>query len=131
MISERHTFSKAEKLCSEKIISDIFSRRLTKSAFSFPILAIWRYQALPAPFPAQILFSVPKKKIKQSNQRNRIRRQLREIYRLQKNILYESLSLQRLQCAVVIVYNAQESIPFAQLENAFKEVIAKMLASKP
>ncbi|RYD82676.1 MAG: hypothetical protein EOP53_03040 [Sphingobacteriales bacterium] len=131
MISHRHTFSKGEKLCTEKIISDIFSRRLTKSAFSFPVLAIWRYQELPTPFPAQILFSVPKKKIKQANQRNRIRRQMREIYRLQKNMLYDSLSLQRLQCAVVIVYNAQESIPFAQLENAFKEVIGKVLATKP
>ena len=49
-------------------------------------------QALsPGEAPVQILISVPKKHFKHAVDRNRVKRQVREAYRLNKAILYDAL----------------------------------------
>ena len=42
-------------------------------------------------FPAQVGFSVPKRNFKLAVDRNRIKRLMRETYRLQKQIVYDNL----------------------------------------
>jgi ribonuclease P protein component len=129
MIPYRNTFSKEERLCSRTIIQHLFSRRQVQSALVFPLAATWNFQALPSPSPAQVLFSIPKKKFKKAHDRNGLRRQLRESYRLQKNLLYEPLNSQRLQCALVITYIAQEKLPYSQIENACRSLLQKIVES--
>jgi ribonuclease P protein component len=129
MIPYRNTFSKEERLCSRTIIQDLFSRREAHTALIFPLAATWRFQLLPSASPAQVLFSIPKKKFKKAHDRNRLRRQLRESYRLQKNLLYEPLNSQRLQCAVVITYIAQDKLPYTQIENACRSLLEKIIES--
>lgn len=131
MSSCRFTFSKSERLCSKKIIEDIFQRKGSQQFLCFPILVSWKFITLPATSPAQVLFSIPKKKFKKAKDRNRIRRQLREIYRLHKNPFYELLNTKNLQCAVVISYIAKEKLPYRQLENAFQKCIQQIIANVP
>ena len=129
MTSSRHTFSKAERLTSRKLISEVFAREGTSQAFHYPLLASWRTQELPEKAPAQVLFSVPKRKWKHAHERNRIRRQMREAWRLQKNLLYDSLSSKRLQYAVVMVYTAQENVSFDELSHACGKLLEKMASA--
>ena len=129
MISYRNTFSKEERLCSRTILQDLFSRRSTKSFSKYPLLAIWSFQLLPSPSPVQVAFSVPKKKFRKAHDRNRIKRQLREIFRLNKNNFYQAVYMQRLQCAVVIVYIADQKLPYERIEHAYNAILQQIVAS--
>lgn len=89
-----HTFSKAERLCSKKLIERLFGGE-GKSFPAFPLRVV--YMPLTEEEMAadvSILVSVPKKRFKRAVKRNRVKRQVREAYRRNKHILTEALAAQ-------------------------------------
>jgi len=119
-----YTFRKEEKLCSQKIIGEIF---LTGTSFlCYPLKVVWKYEELLISYPAQVVFSVPKRLFKRAHDRNLLKRQLREVYRYQKQDLYQSLELNDRKIALMIVYIAKEQLEFSQIEGAMTKVIAKL-----
>lgn len=81
----RHTLRKAERLHSKKLIEGLFGgvgERHSMSAFPLRVV----YQPIAAP-PSQMLISVPKRCFKRAVKRNRVKRQVREAYRLNKQLL--------------------------------------------
>jgi ribonuclease P protein component len=119
-----YTFRKEEKLCSQKIIGDIF---LSGTSFlCYPLKVVWKYEELLTSYPAQVVFSVPKRLFKRAHDRNLLKRQLREVYRHQKQELYQSLELNDRKIAVMIVYIAKEKLEFGQIESAMTKVISKL-----
>jgi len=120
-----YTFSKEERLCSQKIIGEIF---LTGTSFlCYPLKVVWKYEALLTPYPAQVVFSVPKRLFKRAHDRNLLKRQLREVYRYRKHELYQLLELNDQKIAVMIVYIAKEKLEFSQIEEAMTKVIKKLI----
>ncbi len=77
------SFKKHERLKSRKTIELLFSEG--KSVTKFPI-KLFYLSAEEAEF-TQAAFAVPKRSFKTAVSRNRIKRQLREAYRLNKHIL--------------------------------------------
>ena len=119
-----YSFSKEEKLCSQKIIGDIF---LSGTSFlCYPLKVVWKYEDLHTPYPASVVFSVPKRLFKRAHDRNLLKRQLREIYRYRKQDLYQGLELNNRKIAMMIVYIAKEKLEFAQLEDSMTKVITKL-----
>jgi len=119
-----YTFRKEEKLCSQKIIGDIF---LSGTSFlCYPLKVVWKYEELLTSYPAQVVFSVPKRLFKRAHDRNLLKRQLREVYRHQKQELYQSLEVNDRKIAVMIVYIAKEKLEFGQIESAMAKVISKL-----
>lgn len=79
------SFPKAERLCSKKLISGLFAKG---SAFNlYPLRFVFLKAEEPAPGFPQVLISVSKKYFKRAHDRNRIKRQIREAYRLNKHKL--------------------------------------------
>ncbi|WP_291723852.1 ribonuclease P protein component [Bernardetia sp.] len=79
------TFSKKERLSSIKDIEMLFKKG--NSLFVFPLKLIFIKKTLDEDKklqPARLLISVPKRNFKKAVDRNRIKRQIREGYRLQK-----------------------------------------------
>jgi len=119
-----YTFRKEEKLCSQKIIGEIF---LSGTSFlCYPLKVVWKYEELFTSYPAQVVFSVPKRLFKRAHDRNLLKRQLREVYRYQKQELYQTLELNDRKIAMMIVYIAKDQLEFSQIEGAMKKVIAKL-----
>lgn len=122
---KKYTFKKSERLKSRKIIERIFNRE-GKSFSVYPILTVWLETPLNSEFPAQVTFSVSKKKFKKAVQRNRIKRLMREAYRLNKPKFYESLQAKEKQVAIIFVYLAKEELDFQTIEAKMKQSLKRL-----
>ena len=78
-----YTFPKAEKLCGEIRTTRLFAEG--RAFISYPFRIVYRLTDEISPAHVRILISVPKKKIKRAHGRNRIKRLIREAYRLNKH----------------------------------------------
>ncbi|MDR0763150.1 MAG: ribonuclease P protein component [Bacteroidales bacterium] len=76
--------------------------------------------------PAKILISVPKKNMKKAISRNRIKRLIREAYRLQKNILLSS----NMRFNIAFVYQGSANIPFEDVKNIIGFFLEKILSDE-
>ena len=119
-----YTFRKEEKLCSQKIIGEIF---LSGASFlCYPLKVVWKFEEIPVSYPAQVVFSIPKRLFKKAHDRNLLKRQLREIYRMRKHELYFHLESQNKKIAMMFVYIAKEQLEFSQIEAAMSKIIIRL-----
>ena len=102
----KNTFGKGEKLKSKKMIDQLFKEGKSVSTNGFTL--VYLVKPLNALYPAQAGFSVPKKFFKHAVDRNRIKRLMREAYRLNKTLLYEKLAERKQQMAIMFVYKGKE-----------------------
>ncbi len=102
---QRYTFKKDEKLKSRKAIEQLFEKG--KSFSNFPFRVLWKFKETPGSV-LQSGFAVSSKHFKNAVDRNRIKRLMREAYRLQKNELQGQLKQQQKQLAVFFIYTGNE-----------------------
>jgi ribonuclease P protein component len=109
------TFKKQERLCSKKLIDEVFSKG--KSISKFPFKLVFLQTDLNTGFPIQVGFSVPKKYIKKAVDRNLIKRKMREAYRLNKHLFYQDLNEKDRHYAAFLIYLSKEQLTFEQIED--------------
>ncbi len=89
------TFRKEERICRKTEIDKLFNRGGSRSMAAFPVRLVYLKTDAEAGVPGvRVLVSVSKKCFKRAVKRNRVKRQLREAFRLNKSILYEQLEQQ-------------------------------------
>ena len=119
------SFTKGEKLCGVKTISELFS---TGRPLNLPSLRVI-YRVMPAdPFlePVRVLISVPKRYFRKAVDRNLIKRRIREAYRQNKTVLINSLSGRGKRCDLAIIWNDTVIQPYSLTEECVKEMIGKL-----
>jgi ribonuclease P protein component len=127
-------FKKPERIFLKKDISNLFEKGEKWSVFPFRVSLLF-VDGLNSEFPASVLFSVSKRNFKNATDRNRLKRQMREAYRLKKEDFFKSikcLSSESLNHTVHIgfIYTSRKKEPWLLFEKkmdlALNEIIVKL-----
>lgn len=90
-INNLYTLRKSERTCSKIAIDNLFKGGHSRSLSAFPIRVVYLVSDTPQQEQCQIMVSVPKKCFKRAVKRNRVKRQIREAYRLNKAIVTKQM----------------------------------------
>lgn len=119
-------FGKEERLKSKKTIASLFKEG--KSFGQYPLRILWTTLPMVEGMASfQFTASVPKRKFKLAVNRNRIRRQVKEAYRLHKHLLFEASIKEDTSYAIMVLYTGKESLPYEDIDKAMQNMIARFL----
>ncbi|MGB5420320.1 ribonuclease P protein component [Algibacter sp.] len=114
------TYSKKDKLKSKKLIDQLFTEGQSVSAF--PLRLVYLGASFEDEVIAKTGVSVSKRNFKTAVDRNRIKRLLREAYRLNKATFFNNLTTQH---AFMILYIGKDKPTFTQVETRMKVLFEK------
>lgn len=104
------TLSKEERICSRKLIEKLFNGSDSQSLASFPLRVVYLLtENETQDVPVKMMVSVSKRHFKQAVKRNRVKRQVREAYRLQKLLITEPMATRpQQQLLIAFIWLADE-----------------------
>ena len=120
------TFGKAYKLCSVKRIDRLFSEG--KRLKAYPITVMFQETEEEMEHAFQVIFSVPKKRMRHAHDRNYVKRCFREILRLNKATLENHLTKCNKKINFALIYQLNERIPYVELEQKLLDAITKLIS---
>lgn len=112
------TLPKEERLCSRKALEELFGGS-NKSILAYPVRAVFQKTEETE---IRIMVSVSKRFFKRAVKRNRIKRQLREAYRLNKHILQPAEG----GLHVAFLWNSNELLPSAKVMEKMQTLLSKI-----
>jgi len=124
-MTHQNSFSKPEHLCGEKRITRLFTQG--DAFIAYPLRVVYIIEPIRDKTPSSVLVSVPKKRFKRAVKRNRLKRLMREAYRLNKTSLIEKLEEKQLQVHIAFNYVSDDELDFATVEKKMKLALEKLL----
>ena len=128
MEDERFTFGKEERLSGTKRIDALFEKG--KSFISYPLRVIYlthEQSEHSSHKGCSILVSVPKKRIKKATHRNRIKRLIRESYRLNKGLINKestpNVDIDTKSVDVAFIYVKDTTSDFPDIQKAMQKAL--------
>jgi ribonuclease P protein component len=117
-----NTFSKKDRLSGRTVIGSLFDKGHSFNVF--PLRVIWLPENSRAALQAGV--AVSSRHFKRAVDRNRIKRMMKEAYRLQKFPLKQHLVNSNKQLSVFFIFIGNEIPAFDQLFPAMEKVIRKL-----
>ena len=127
-MAKQYTLGKNERLKSRKQIEQLFSNG--QRFVSPPFRIFYSFQTAPLPSvlsPLQAGFGASSRNFKTAVERNRIKRLIREAYRLQKNTLQDKLKEQKRKLNVFFIYTGKELPVYSVVYNSIKIALTKLI----
>lgn len=119
-----NTLRKPERLHFDKVIGKLFQQP-AGSFVAYPLRVVFlRDETLEV--PSAILISVSKRRFKHAVDRNRIKRQIRESYRLEKEPFIECLKDAHLKVAVSFIYVSTEHTSSPLIRKSMRDALNRL-----
>lgn len=120
------TFKKSERITSQLVIDEIFEGGNTAMSV-FPLRAIYMLSArTDEQSPLRILVSVPKKRFKHAVDRNRLKRQIREAYRLNKHELWQLAEDRGIVISIAFISITDSPIDSPKVHKSVKKILSRI-----
>lgn len=125
MEMHRHTFRKAERLCSKKHIETLFAGG-SRTISAYPLRVVFTTTSpSQAKERVSVLVSVSKRHLRHAVDRNSVKRLIREAYRLNKEVLLSALA--EGQCLdIAFIWMSDERSEFHIVESKVKLLLQRM-----
>jgi len=122
---KKEGFPKSERIVSQKLIDELFTSGQSHSLAAFPLRAVYLLREEPCPSVAQVLLSVPKRHFKHAVDRNRVKRQLREAWRKNKQELTDHLPENK-GVALAFIWLSDQHLPTIEVEQRVVNLLRRM-----
>ncbi|MFC4722822.1 ribonuclease P protein component [Geojedonia litorea] len=122
----KFTFRKKDKLKSQKLIERLFLEGKSVSAYPLRLVYLQTNHEDNSVIKAGV--SVSKRNFKSAVDRNRIKRLLRETYRLQKHQYFNNITT---SYALMILYIGKEEISFEEIGLKMNQLFKKFIDANP
>jgi ribonuclease P protein component len=119
------TFPKKEKLCGEIRIGKLFSEG--RAFIVYPLRIVYQITEENADTPVKVLISIPKKKIRQAVDRNKLKRLIREAYRLNKTEFFAAFNDKNLHLYMAITYVSDKEADFSLIQEKIRSALSRIL----
>ena len=128
MAHVKHTYPKAERLKSVIVLDKAFSEGSKIKAF--PVLARHTSSNHDAEVPYQVATTVSKRRFRKAVLRNRIKRLMREAWRLEKHRLESHWKPGDQKRALVLIYVGNDIPTFAECLHTTKKIVNVLLKTQ-
>lgn len=122
-MANRFTLGKNEKLKSRKDIEQLFSQG--KKLSENPLIFFYQLNESKENF-LKMGVGISSRSFKKAVDRNKIKRLIREAWRMQKNDLHNSLAKKNQQANIFIIYTGKEMPPYQEIAHAIKNTLVKL-----
>ncbi|MBM71835.1 MAG: ribonuclease P protein component [Crocinitomicaceae bacterium] len=124
----KHTYGKDQRLKSVLIFDQVFTRG--EKIKAFPILARHTTSTFDANVPFQVATTVSKRRFRKAVSRNRIKRLMREAWRLEKHRLETDWTKGDPQGALILIYVGHEIPTFENCADTIRKIVDVLLEKK-
>ncbi len=124
LVQGKDSFCRDEKLKSRKLTEQLFKEGKSVSKDGFTL--VYLIHPIPSFYPAQASFSVPKRNFKHATDRNRVKRQMREVYRMNKFAVYEKLVTAQKQMSLMWIFKGKELPNYLSVQKAMLHCMDKV-----
>jgi ribonuclease P protein component len=121
----KNTFKKTERLHSKKRIDVLFAGG--KHIQAAPLKLIYLLTETELNSPAQAMFVVPKRLFKKAHDRNKLKRRMKEAYRLTKNNFYSSLNQKNKKVILAFLYTSKKSEDFEVINASLLKLLTNLI----
>ena len=122
----KNTFRKQDKLKSSLSIEKLY--RANKFVLSYPLKCYYLFSE-PAENQSnlRVAFTVPKKTFKKAVERNKLKRRMREAYRLNYRRIFEQFIIQNdKQLQLFMIYIGKEIADYGNIEKSMQTLLQKI-----
>ncbi|NOZ36093.1 MAG: ribonuclease P protein component [Chlorobi bacterium] len=122
MTENNNTFKSSEHLKSRKEISRVYKNGAPLYSDSFVLFFLKKENQKIHKFAV----SVPKKLFKSAVKRNKIKRRIKESFRLNKSVLYNFSQRTNVFFTIFIIYKNKELLPYKNINTEMIELLKKL-----
>ncbi len=123
---KRETYSKRERIVSQKLINEMFVGDGSQSMAAFPVRAVYIIKEREEGAPGvQVLMSVSKRRFRHAVDRNRVKRQLREAFRRHRPQLADAVGEDR-SVKIAFIWLSGEHAPSHVVDQRVSQLLNRI-----